>query len=82
LNAFQVTVVPQDGDDWHCQRARLRQEVTQPLNVGGIAKADIGDHRSYGLRSSLLFVQPGYSTRVEAAQPTSQLPASVWTIRN
>ena len=30
----------------------------------------------------LLFVQPDRSTRVKAAEPVSQFPASVWTIRN
>ena len=30
----------------------------------------------------VLFVQPDRSTRVKTAEPTSQFPASVWTIRN
>jgi hypothetical protein len=62
-----VIVVPQDGDNWHFRCVGFRQEMTQPLNVGGIAKADVGDDRSYGVPSGLLVVQPDYSTRVMAA---------------
>jgi len=71
LNTFQVTVVPQDGEDWHCQSARLRQDVTQPLNVGGMAKADVSDHRGRGLCGRLLFVQTDRTTCAKVAKPVS-----------
>ena len=56
--------------------------MTKPLNVGGMAKGDIGDHRGRRRRSGRLFVQPDHSTRVTTAEPMSQFPAPVWTIRN
>ena len=82
LNTYQVTVVPQEGDDWRGHCVRLCQEGTQPLYVGGMAKVDIGDHHGHGRRGGPLFVQPDHSTRVMTAKPMSQFPASVWTIRN
>ena len=56
LNTFQVTVVPQKSDDWRDHCARLRQEMTQTLYVGGMAKTDIDDHHGHGRESGLLFV--------------------------
>jgi hypothetical protein len=47
-----------------------------------MAKADIGDHRGHGLRCGLGFVQSDHSAREKSAEPTSQFPASVRTIRN
>ena len=59
-----------------------RQEMMQALNVGGMAKADIGDHSGYELRCALPVVEPCRSTRAKAAEPASQFLASVWAIRN
>ena len=56
--------------------------MAQPLDVCGMAKADIGDHRGRELRCGLGFVQPDHSTREKSAEPTSQFRASIRTIRN
>jgi hypothetical protein len=59
----------------------LRQEVTKPLNVGGMAKADIGDHRGHRIHGGL-FVESDHSARVKIAELMRQFPTSVGAFRN
>jgi hypothetical protein len=56
--------------------------VLQALNVGAMTKADIGDYRCYRFRCVILFAQANRSARAKAAEPVSQVLASVRAIRN